>query len=390
MRWCTVTLSVLIWSLPIGASAQLTLSNGWHTLEIGGSVSMFYNHRILKKGEDDSKKNRFALRDAQLQLKGRVKNLVAYELQVDVADMAFNQNDPENPGLMEANIRYTGLRHFYIKAGYGKTPYGRSSLVPFKETVYWQRAEFLRGSVYSRRDVGVSVGGSFLRQLIDFEFGVYTGMGELTLRGDNDASGNPEFVGRVQLAWPTRYRLRDVDENDTYLPMFALGINGRYFDKTQPTGASLPAGSNGEFGIKVVNGSKYLIAVDGAFQWHGASAQVEWHMGEARLSNPGDVLLQGLPDSVTGSRIKFGALICHVNYHIRRIRTTLSARYEHYNLNDLATGHNERLGASVQFNVPRLPLMLRAQYWHVLNEETTVDPLKWTDQLRIGAIYLFE
>jgi hypothetical protein len=359
-------------------------------LEIGGTVSIYYNHRFQKPGEADNSKNRFALRDAQIQLKGRVKNLIAYELQVDLADMAFAQNDPENPGVMEANITYRGLRHFSIKAGYGKTPYCRSSLVPFRNTLYWQRAEFLRGGVFSRRDVGVSVGGSFLRQLIDLELGVYTGLGELSLRGENDASGNPELVGRLQIAWPTRFRLRDTDEIDTHLPMFALGLNGRYADKRQPLGEVLPPGSSGEFSLKTIDGRKYMLAIDGSFQWHGASVQVEWHLGEAVLANPGNVLLQGLPDSVTHSKVRFGAFVAQANYHIRPIRTSISFRYENYNLNDLALGNNERLSAALQFNVPRVPLLLRCQYWHVLNEELTVDPLSWTDQVRAGAIYLFE
>ena len=58
--------------ISIAGFSQLTLSNGNHTLEITGGISSYYNERNLKSNEFDKSKNRFKLRDAQLQLEGRI------------------------------------------------------------------------------------------------------------------------------------------------------------------------------------------------------------------------------------------------------------------------------------------------------------------------------
>ncbi|RYZ30006.1 MAG: hypothetical protein EOP49_40155, partial [Sphingobacteriales bacterium] len=182
------------------SQAQLTLTNGNHTLEISGGISSYYNSRPLKDGEDDRKKDRFKLRDAQIQLEGRIGNTWEYELQMDFADQAANANgadfDPENPGLMDAYVIYKGLGFVNIQAGYGKIYYSRSSMTPFVYSPFWQRAELTRGSIFSQRDVGVTVMKDFWNQRINAYAGIYSGLGELSLNGDNDASGQPEYAAR--------------------------------------------------------------------------------------------------------------------------------------------------------------------------------------------------
>ena len=95
-------------------NAQVTISNGKHIIEISGSISTYYNNRQLKFGEEDKNKNRFKLRDAQLDIEGRVGSDYEYNLKLDFADMAANNSgveiDPENPGLMEATIKYKGFQ----------------------------------------------------------------------------------------------------------------------------------------------------------------------------------------------------------------------------------------------------------------------------------------
>jgi len=116
-------LAVFVFSIT-EADAQLTITNGNHTVEITGSVSTFYNYRSVNAGEVDLSKNRFKLRDAQIGLDGRVGEDFEYSLKADFADMAANNGtnviDPENPGLLEANVTYKGLKFLDIQTGYGK------------------------------------------------------------------------------------------------------------------------------------------------------------------------------------------------------------------------------------------------------------------------------
>lgn len=374
-------------------NAQVTLSNGAHTLEISGAFSTYYNQRFLKPGETNMRKNRTKLRDAQIQLEGRYKNLWEYELQFDLADIVLGNSgpiDPENPGLMDAYIIYKGIPFLDVMFGYGKLPYSRSSLVPFIYSPYWQRAELVRGDVFTRRDAGITLSSSFWKQRIKVYGGVYNGIGEISLRGDNDPSGNPEFIGRVELAYPSRYRFLDIDTRVSPVPMFVVGANARYTDKTQPQGAFLPQYSTGEYGIKIIDGKKTGYGMDASVQYMGFSAQFEIHQFIMEPSNQNNVLFQGLPASFHEGIVKAGGYYSQLNYFSKSIRTIASVRYETLNMNDLADGELQRFSAALAYQLKGYDAMIKVQYFKNLKEEVNIDPLRWTEQLRIGIQYTFK
>lgn len=372
--------------------AQLTLGNGDHVLEISGAVSAYYNQRFLDAGVEDRRKDRFRLRDAQIQLEGRYRNQFEYELQFDLADFAQSgtgRPDPENVGLMDAYVMYKGLSHFDITVGYTKLPYGRSSQVPFLYSPYWQRAELVRGDIFSRRDVGITLGGTFWRQCIRVDAGVYTGLGELSLRGDNDASGQPEYVGRAEVAFPSRYRKRDIDDRFTPVPMVVVGANGRYYNKTQPAGELLPAFASGEYGLKVIDGERTAMGSDVSIQYRGFSAQVEAHRMVLRPAKATSPLFSGRPADQHDGSVLCGGYYAQLNHFSRRWRTILSVRYEELNLNDLTPGLQQRLGGAVAYQFRGFSGMVKAQYWHILDRGTSLDDLDWNEQFRIGIQYMF-
>lgn len=377
----------------INSIAQISFSNGNHLIEISGSSSTYYNQRILKETSDNFNKNRFKLRDAQLQIEGRIGDIWEYELQVDFADIAANNLneviDPENPGLMDAYVVYKGLEWFDIKVGYGKVPYSRSSLVPFGFTAYWQRAELVRGSVFNRRDVGVTLSKSFWKQRASIHAGIYTGLGEMSLNGDNDASGNPEFIGRAELAYPTRFRHRDIDDRHTPIPTFAVGINGRYANKPLPEGRAFPAGSEGEYGLKVIDGKKYGYGFDFAFQYMGFSGQFEMHQIKGEPQRNSDPLFLGLPANQTEGYFLAGGYVAQLNYFFKDIKTVVSARYESLDLNDLAPGNSQRFSPAIAYQIKGFDAMVKFQYFNILKEES-IDPIRWTEQFRIGLQLRFK
>ncbi|WP_298152517.1 porin [Flavobacterium sp.] len=377
---------VLLFSVS-GAFAQLTISNGNHTLEISGGVSAYYNYRVLKTGEFEKNKDRFKLRDAELQLEGRIGNTWEYELQVDFADMAANNNnaqpDPENPGLADAYIKYKGLKFVEIQAGYGKLFYSRSSMVPFTFSTYWQRADLTRGDIFSQRDVGVTVMKDFWNQRINAYAGIYTGLGELSLNGDNDASGQPEYAARVDFSYPSRFRYREIDDRITPIPMFTVGINARYANKALPDGEVFPDNATGEYGLKVINGKRYVYGFDAAFQYLGFSAQFEMHQikGMPQLAN--DPLLHNLTAAQTGGYFLAGGYVAQVNYFAKSLKTIVSARYEQLDLNDLVRGNSRRFSPAIAYQIDGFDAMIKFQYFNILKEET-IDPFKWQEQYRLG------
>jgi len=386
-------LALLFPLLALPASAQLTLGDGDHVLEISGGISTYYNHRFLKEGEVNRRKDRFSLRDAQFHLEGRYRNTFEYELQFDVADFSQSTGgvvDPENVGLMDAYVRYKGIEHLEITVGYTKIPYGRSSLVAFVNTPYWQRAEIVRGDVFSRRDIGLLVSSTFWQQRATVHGGVYTGLGELSLLGDNDPSGQPEYLGRVELAWPSRYRKLDIDDRVSPVPMFAVGANARYMDKTLPTGTVLPPFAGGDFGIKVIDGSRSAMGVDATAQYKGFSAQFEAHRMRLEPSDPNSGLFQGRPREEHGGYVLVGGYYGQLNWFSKGLSSIFSLRYEEMDLNDLAPGLQRRVGGAYAYQLRGFDCMLKLQYWQVLEEETTIEPLRWDEQVRIGIQYLFK
>lgn len=384
--------ALLISAISLNVSAQVSITAGNHNVEISGAISAYYNQRFLKPTFSDYKKNRFKLRDAQIQIEGRYKNNIEYEFQFDIADLALGGNsiDPENPGLMDAYVTFKYIPNLDITAGYGKTPYSRSSMVAFINTPFWQRAELVRGDIFSRRDVGITLNSNFWKQRINLYAGIYTGMGELTLRGDNDPSGRPEYMGRVEFAFPARYRYQDIDTKVSPVPMFVVGGNVRYVNKTQQAGSSLPANSQGEYLVKIIDGKKTGFGGDASFQYMGFSAQFEIHQFILRPSNPNSFLFQGTDPDFNKGYVRVGGYYSQLNYFSKKFNSIVSARYESLNINDLAEGRLERLSIAYAYQIKGFNAMIKAQYFHNLNEETQIDPLSWNDQFRIGFQYLFK
>jgi hypothetical protein len=384
MCFCNITITF----------SQITITNGVHNFEISGCISGFYNHRIIKPEATNQSlnNNRFDLRDAQIQIEGRVGRTWAYEFQFDLADIASGQSavDGENPGLMDANVKYKGFKLFDIQAGFGKTPYSRSSLVPIVYSPFWQRAQIVRGDVFSRRDVGVTLSQSFWKQRINIYGGVYSGLGEIALRGENDGSGSIEYISRLDFAYPARFRYREIDDRHVPIPMFQIGINGRYTKRNLPDGGSFPAFSSGEFGLRVLDGERYVYGFDAAFMYKGFSGNFEIHQyrGQPRLeTNP---LLQGLPLEQTERFFLAGGYLAQMNYFFKPWKTILSVRYEQLDLNDLVNGRSERFSLAVAYQINGFNSMLKFQYFNIITEEENLDPLRWTEQFRLGWQFLFK
>ncbi len=379
---------VFIWAFSFQSHAQTAVGNGDNSLEISGCFSTYYNYRDLSTGVLDKSKNRFNLRDAQIQIDGRRGKNWEYQIQFDIADIIAGANDPENPGLMDAWMMYKGLKWFDIRMGYGKISWSRSDLTPFTSSVYWQRPEFLRGSFASMRDVGAELSKSFWKQRASINLGIYTGLGEVSLKGDNDASGALEYTGRLNVGWPTQYRYQEIDTRHVKKPMFGLGLSGRYTNRKLPQGAFFPAGAVSGYGIKLIDGEKTSFGFDAAAQWNGISAQFEIIRMKMTPQDSTSYLFYGNSRKNTGGNVFAGGYAAQLNYHIRPLNLILSGRYESYNANDLLIGTNERISAAMAYQINGFRSMIKAQYIHVIQSEAINAP-DWVNQYRIGWQYLF-
>jgi len=379
---------LLIIILSINTSfAQFVISNGKSTLEISSNFSGFYNYRALKSGEVDASKNRFKLRDAQLAVNGRLGNDFELSLKVDFADIAANSIntviDPENPGLLDANVTYKGFKFMDVEMGYGKLYYSRNSMIPIENSAYWQSAEITRGSVFSVRDVGVTFIKNFWKQRANAYLGAYTGLGELSLAGDNDPSGRLEYISRLDVAFPSRYRYTEIDERHTPIPMFQIGVAGRYANKKLPAGTAFPTNATSSYGLKVIDGERYVYGFDVAFQYMGFSGQFEIHQMKSKPQNPNDPLFQNYTLDQTNGYILSGGYIAQLNYYIKDWRTILSARYEELDLNDLVVGSARRFSPAIGHKLKGSSAMVKFQYFNILRDESS-DIQTWKEQFRLG------
>ncbi len=382
-----ILLLLVIFSIS-NSFAQFTITSGKNSMEISSNFSGFYNYRSLNSGEVDQSKNRFKLRDAQIGIEGRIGSDFEYTFKADIADMAANTItnviDPENPGLLNANVTYKGFKFLEVEMGYGKLYYSRNSMVPLENSAYWQAAEITRGSVFSVRDIGVTLKKNFWNQRANAYLGAYTGLGELSLAGDNDPSGHLEYIGRFDLAFPCRYRYTEIDERHTPIPMFQFGVAGRYADKKLPVGTSFPTNATSVYGLKVIDGERYVYGFDAAFQYLGFSAQFEIHQMKSKPQNPNDPLFHNYTLDQTNGYFLTGGYIAQINYYVKNWRTILSARYEELDLNDLVVGSARRFSPAIGYKLKGSNnAMLKFQYFNILRDES-IDPQTWKEQFRLG------
>lgn len=375
---------------------QVTISNGYHTMEISGLVSANYNYRFLGPGDDDFTKNTFGLNTSRFSMEGRVGHDYEYKIQMDLSRLGF-AGDGEFPSLLDAHMTFKGFPFFDITLGYDKIPYSRSSLTSFAHQPYWQRAELARGGIFSRRDIGICIRKDLWKQRINLAFGAYSGMGEYALTsvtgGDNDPSGTLEYVGRIDFSWPGRYRYNDVlDVTHVPVPMISIGTNARYVERAQ----SLPGLA--DYDLKIIAGKKSGIGFDLAAQYKGFSGLLEWHQftltpDSNRFSNTRP-LLQGKPTSF----FRYGGVIGQIAYYNRRLKSGLLIRYDEFNPNDLIPNNTERtLSYCYVLLLNGYKSMIRIQYWQRLGpwkdgwfDNVRKYPLRRVDdQIRIGWQYAF-
>lgn len=401
-------------------SAQVSINAGKSNLEISGAIYTVFNQRFVPgsmngpaywpftNGQDaDLRSNRFEMRNIQLNLEGRYAQSFEYQLQFNLARLSAGPNggsDPENPVLMESSVSYVGNDWVKVKAGFFKVPYSRGSLVSYTQMPFIQRAEFLRGDVFSRRDAGFMLYNDFWNQRIKLAGGVFTGQGEAALLGNNDRSGNFEFVGRAEVAYPSRYRYREVDDNDSPIPMVVVGVNARSNKRSNPF-----ASDSINYGLKQLQGQRDMWGFDVSAQYANWSAQFEYHQMRMMPTNmveyaPG---LERFTDHFNA-----GGFIAQLTYNWQAINSVLSVRYDRFNSNDLVgqrTGEQdyrfllgsisgeaydsrsvqENLSFAYNYKVSGWNSVIRAQFVKRLKKDETIAGRLLDDQLRIGWQYLF-
>jgi hypothetical protein len=382
-------LRLILFMLPLAGMGQTTWQRGQSSLTLTGRVAAFYNMRTqLDSGLVERTRDGFFLRNAQLLMEGDINRNTSVSIGIDLAQIISKANDPQAPPLLSASLEYKGLPWFDVLFGFDKVPYGRNNQVGFFQSPWWNRPEIAGGVLFSRRDVGITLRKSFWHQRIKVWLGAYNGLGEAALLGRNDPSGKPEYIGRVEVSYPSRYKYEEVDFTHRPIPVISLGANGRWAEKYLPMGSSFAAGAAGDFGSKVVNGKKITYGLDMAAAWEGFTLQAEIHRFEARLRDSSDALLQGYPSRLTRNWFRAGGAFLQAAYHIKPIKTIFSVRYEQQNLSDLVPGEFSRVGFAVAFAPKGSKSMIKLQILHNIKDDPQ-DPMGYRTGIRVGWQAIF-
>jgi hypothetical protein len=379
----------------ITAKSQVSFTNGENVLEISGVMSTYYNHRFLDASVANNhvgnvitaplneKKNSFALGTCRFNFQGMYGRKYEYRFQFDLAQLGYSNNTGEFPSVLDAYFIYKPLRDLRVTIGYQKLPYSANSLASYATQPYWQRAEITRGYIFSRRDVGITLKQSFYNERINIYAGIYSGMGEYNLtsvtNGDNDPSGKPEVVGRIDFS-TVKYNYNDIyDIKYTNTPAFNLGFNGRYTEKLN----SLVGIT--DYDLKIISGYKKVYGMDAAFMYKGFSGQFEIHQLNIVPTGSDTTRLQGKKTNYFNA----GGLFGQINYYNKKWKTGIYLRYDNFIPNDLISNNMEQT-VSFGFNVflKGTRSMLRTQYFYRLDKSNAA-LLRTSDQARIGWQYTF-
>jgi hypothetical protein len=357
--------------------AQYSLNKGWNNLEISGSTQLFYNYRFYKPEEKDRKKNRFELDYAQINFKGVASKKFRYAIELNPVGF-YNAEDPDNGFVNEATVSYrTPNQLFEIKAGYQKIPFSRYSLLSREDLSFLQRPELARGDVFTRRDMGVVLKTTFWEQKIAIYTSVFNGTGELTLQGDNDASGNVEVAGRVELNYPSPMDETSIDKQDITQPVVAIGVNARHSDKVTEEDIS-------EYGFKTIVGTKTGVGADIAAKYRGWVASFEIVNFTMTPDDTASTFLNGKPTNY----FKAGGMIAELSYYVKKLRTAFAIRYDDFNPNDLTVKDTRKNISGSIAHYMQGNTTLRLHYWHRLDLEATNKP--WADdQIRLAWLLQF-
>jgi hypothetical protein len=392
------------------SASKYTISSDNNILQIAGRVSGFYQYRPLKSGNVDKKNNNFFFKDVDLDFYGKASNKFVYEIQVSMVDLltaaavgnsianttaqAGSNTDPNpyNPGFKAVYFDYRGWP-VHIKFGYDKIPYSQGSMSDVWSTPFWSHAELFGGDVFSRRDLGVTLNYRRWNNRLNFYAGAYSGVGENIFQYGLDASGRPEYIGRAEFCWPGKIKYHVIDHDISAKPTFRVAVNGRYTNKTQPTGhlinEDLPDAPGNRYHTRIFDGKKTIVGADMIFKYKGFSATFEAHRMNLKPTSQSDALYGGTPASFNNGVVKGGGIATGANYIVQKYKSVVSVNYENFNVNDLISGSEEWLYFGYAYKVGGFNSVLKAQYYVPMFGDSPQRQLKYTGQFRIGYQVIF-
>jgi hypothetical protein len=302
-------------------------------------------------------------------------------MRVDFADLIddfteenFTTNGSELNFLKEAYIIYK-TKYVNFRTGYGKLPFSFNSMCEEYADPFLQRPVVADGNITPRRSMGITAFRFFPVSGITAYVGAYSGMGEYEFSTDN-TTGQPEYVARVEWAYPGKYQREFIDWRTSPVPMFECGIAAEHaYDDFSTIG-----GIGGDYDLTDLNGTKNVYGADASLFYYGFSLQVEADQMQGDPTNDPQ-LLTG--DGTLYSNFKAGGYIVQLNYLCKPIKSVFAVRYDEFTPTNIAYGNYENtLAFAYNYNIRQNFLCLKIAYEHHFDQTYPANTVWKDDDLR--------
>ncbi|HEY6838397.1 MAG TPA: porin [Geobacteraceae bacterium] len=289
-------------SYKLGKGFTFTSDDEKFQLSLGGRLQARYTLTDLDVNSATSPdSSKWEVRRMKVWMNGYAytKDLT-YLLQVD-----FTQGGSSKL-LDHAYLNYRLMDEVQFLAGQTKVPFGRQWLNSSGSLQFVDRSN-ASDAFRPGYDAGVKLNGDILGGLTTYEFGVYGGAGQSTVRTSNDNA----IAARVTVNPFGKMPYAEADLEGSAKPLLSVGAN--YFGDTLKANRSAAtgttpatttletnnlnfAGTSGWLGkgLSTFTASEKLDVntwgVDAAFKWLGISAQGEYLVGQAEGATSGKLL----------------------------------------------------------------------------------------------------
>lgn len=352
---------------------RITTDNAY--LELSNRIQVRYTQEFPDEtvqlpgtGEPGDGKGSFRIRRAKLKLEGWIyEDWLEYELQANWPGVAGS-----NAGalLEDANLNWDvtgGKRHFMVKIGQFKVPFGQQELTSSGSQQFVDRA-LVSNFYFQGRDTGIQVWGQKANKL-EYRVGMFNGNGITRSANDNDSFQYDARVrfqpnGAVPLADTSGPLNSESDFESWQLarPLFALGAAYEHSDFRHTSGD--PS----------ANLTSDLVELDAIYKYRGLFATAAYVFG--RREPEGD------------DRFDTDGWLAQGGYFFKKDTWEIAGRYGETNPSDLVDRDAiKEVGAALSYFYNKHNLKVQADFRRVTFESIAKDTVNY--ELRVQTQFIF-
>ena len=352
----------------LGKGFTFTSPDEKFQLSMGARLQSRYTFTDNETGQDTSE---FRVRRMKLFMSGYAytKDLT-YKLQVNFADSSKLFED--------AWLNYRLVDETQVLFGQEKVQFARQEITSDGAQQFVDRAN-ATDTFKVGRDTGLMLHGKVAKGLVNYNLGIYGGVGQNTLRSTN----NNALAARVAFNPLGDMPYSEADLEQSEKPLVSIGAN-YFMDTLKKTGATAFennnltfAGSNGWLGkgISTFGASEKVdintFGIDTAFKWMGFSAQGEYFVGQA----------DGQDSNKT---LRAHGFYAQAGYFIIPKKLEVATRYSYVDPNrDSANDLRTEISGAVSYYFDKNNLKLQADVTNIHKQPARSDDMQGRVQAQI-------